>query len=225
MTHQIPFHGCLFDLDGTLIDSSSVVNRAWGTLLTRHGLDPEHYLPLIHGRPAHESIREFLQFVGEDVIRQEIKRLHDKESTDTRGVVPLEGAIDFLQRLSIMQVPWTIVTSGTVAIACARIKAAGIPMPTQLVTADDISHGKPHPEPYLKGASKLGIAPQDCLVFEDAAAGIASGIAAGSHVIGVAATPTSSGQESIPSILSYSQLTVSRLATQADGKDFLITID
>nr|WP_321464097.1 HAD-IA family hydrolase [uncultured Cohaesibacter sp.] len=220
MTYQISFHGCLFDLDGTLIDSSSVVKRAWGALLTRHGLEPDHYLPLIHGRPAHESIREFLQFAGEDVIKQEIRLLHDEESTDTRGVVPIEGAIDFLHQLTEMQIPWTIVTSGTIAIASARIKAAGIPKPAQLVTADDISHGKPHPEPYLKGASKLGIAPQDCLVFEDAPAGIASGIAAGSHVIGVAATSSSSGQESIPSILSYSQLTV-----QANGKDFLITID
>ncbi|WP_319533709.1 HAD-IA family hydrolase [uncultured Cohaesibacter sp.] len=220
MTTQFAFRGCLFDLDGTLLDSSLAVHRAWGALLARNGLDPDTYFPRLHGRPAHESIREFLASADEETIQQEIHQLHEQECTDTDGIVPIDGAIAFLAELDSKKIPWAIVTSGTVAIASARIKAAGIPSPSVLITADDISRGKPHPEPYLKGAKGIMVDPQDCLVFEDAPAGLASGQAAGCHVIGIAATPSSSGQEAFPSILSYSQLKI-----EAGEEGFLISLD
>lgn len=191
MDKIIPFKGCLFDLDGTLIDSLPAVNRVWTILCQKYNLNTDYVLSVIHGRPAEDSIRQFLSDQGPEYIEQEIRWLEDKEATDTEGVVAIDGSIHFLEKLNQHKLPWAIVTSGTYPVATARIKAAGIPSPPILITAENITKGKPDPEPYLLGAEKIGVGIKDCIVFEDAPAGIQAGITAEAHVIAISSDHTS----------------------------------
>lgn len=111
--------------------------------------------------------------------------LEQVEAQDTDGVRALPGAAALLARLNTLGIPWAIVTSGSVPVASARRQAAGLPLPAVFVTAEQVERGKPQPDAYLLGAERLGLAPQACVVVEDAAAGIASGLAAGCQVIAV----------------------------------------
>ncbi len=185
METRIPFKGCLFDLDGTLIDSYPAVIRNWTQLALKHGLDPDYVFSVIHGRPARESIYELLGGQDPEFIEQQVIWLETQESLDTEGVVPLNGTLEFLNQLNQHNIPWAIVTSGTHPVASARIKAAKLPTPPQLVTADLITNGKPDPEPFLLGAEKIGIDIEDCIVFEDAPTGVQAGIASGAKVVGI----------------------------------------
>lgn len=185
MDNEILFKGCLFDLDGTLIDSYPAVIRSWTTLALKHNLDPDYVLTVIHGRPARESVYELLDGQDKTLIENEIKWLEDQESQDTAGIEALGGAIEFLEQLNQHNIPWAIVTSGTYPVASARIKAAQLPTPPQLITADLITKGKPDPEPFLLGAEKINIDIQDCIVFEDAPAGVQAGIASKAKVVGI----------------------------------------
>lgn len=214
MSQSLLLDACLFDLDGTLVDSAPPVTRCWSALLLRHDLDPAIYLAKIHGRPAHESIRDLLSGKDEAVIEEEIRWLQHMESTDVEGIVALDGALDFIAELERQSVPWAIVTSGSIPVASARIRAAEIPFPKKLITSDDISQGKPHPEPFLKGAGLVNVAPEKCVVFEDAAAGITAGLAAGSQVIGITATETAHIHGNVPTIDSYRQLSIAPSGAQ-----------
>ncbi|QMV15022.1 HAD-IA family hydrolase [Vibrio spartinae] len=185
MSTEFHFRACLFDLDGTLIDSIAAVHRAWTVFATRQALDPAHILHHIHGRPASESVAEFMAGHSQTEIEREIAWLKEAESQDTAGIVPITGAIDFLHQLNHLNIPWAIVTSGNESVAHARIKAARIPKPDVVITADQITRGKPDPEPYQLGAQALGFTAEQCLVFEDAIAGVQSGLAAGCPVIGL----------------------------------------
>jgi sugar-phosphatase len=206
---EFHFQGCLFDLDGTLIDSMAAVHRSWSALAVKHGLDPDRVLKLIHGRPARESVAEFLANKGPTVIEQEVLWLKNRESQDTQDITPLPGAIAFLHQLDAFKIPWAIVTSGCNSVATARIAAAGLPQPEVLITADHITHGKPDPEPYLLGANQLGLPPESCLVFEDAPAGIQAGLAAQSRVIGVLTHATPEALMNVDCIDDYLHMTVS----------------
>lgn len=177
--------GFLFDLDGTLVDSLGAVERAWTNWATSHQLDPVTVMAYIHGKQAIASVRHFLPDASEQQWAAEAAELERIESTDTDGVIALPGSLAFLNRLNELQVPWAIVTSGTVPVAYARHAAGGLPKPEHFITAEQISRGKPAPDPYLKGAAVLALAPEECVVVEDAASGIASGLAAKSHVIAV----------------------------------------
>ena len=203
------FRACLFDLDGTLVNSEPAVNRCWSELFLRYGLDSEPNLMRVHGRPASESITEILSEIGaETQIEEEIDWLKRKESTDVEGVVPIDGAVAFLRQLDDCEIPWAIVTSGALPVASARIKAGGIPMPKLLITCDDITKGKPDPEPYLLASQRLQIAPRDCLVFEDAAAGIKAGQAAGSRVVGIDACQPIAEPGTLAVVQSYKSLSI-----------------
>jgi sugar-phosphatase len=177
------FKGILFDLDGTLIDSLAVVDRAWGSWAERNGLDVEQVLQVIHGRPARESLTELLVGADAQKIDQEFAWLERYEAENTKGVYALPGAIALLNQLNSQQIPWAIVTSGTLPVASARIKAAALPAPQVLVTPEQIKNGKPDPEPFLLGAEKLGLPAEHCLVFEDAPAGVRAGYLANCTVI------------------------------------------
>ena len=177
----------LFDLDGVLIDSTPAVTRVWHRWAIKHGFDPAEVVHRAHGRPSLTTIREYLPDVDHDFENRIVER-HEIE--DLEGVVALPGTREFLDRLPMDR--WAIVTSGTRPLASVRLHAAGLPIPAHLVTANDISNGKPHPEPYLKGASILGFPPQSCIVVEDAPAGIRSGKAAGARVIAVGTTAKNS---------------------------------
>jgi len=175
---QIVCRAFLFDLDGVLIDSTPAVIRVWSRWAIAHGFDPAEVVRTAHGRPSISTIRDYLP--GADYEAENCV-VENGELADLDGVVPLPGARELLNALPADQ--WTIVTSCTRALAGARLGAAGLPIPDRLVTCDDVKNGKPDPEPYLKGASLLGISARDCVVVEDAPAGIRAGKAAGARVI------------------------------------------
>jgi mannitol-1-/sugar-/sorbitol-6-phosphatase len=173
----------LFDLDGVLIDSTPAVTRVWAQWAVEHGFDPEPTVREAHGRPSIETIRELLPDADHEAENREVER---REIADIEGVVPLPGALTLLTSLPPDR--WTIVTSCTRDLAEVRIRAAGLPVPSRIVTSSDITNGKPHPEPYLKGALLLGVELADCVVVEDVPAGIRSGKAAGARVVALRTT-------------------------------------
>lgn len=177
--------GFLFDLDGTLVDSLPVVERAWSNWGKRHGIAAEEILSFIHGKQAITSLRHFMAGQSEAAIQAEFTRLEQAEAEDTDGIRALPGARALLVRLNEMQIPWAIVTSGSIPVAHARHKAAGLPQPEVFITAEQVTRGKPEPDAYLLGAKKLDLAAASCVVVEDAAAGILSGLNAGCPVIAV----------------------------------------
>jgi mannitol-1-/sugar-/sorbitol-6-phosphatase len=168
----------LFDMDGVLINSTPAVARVWRRWAVEHGFNPEEVVPRAHGRPSLTTVREYLPNSDHEAENREVER---REIEDVEGVVPLPGALDLLA--SLPQERWIIVTSCTRALAEVRLRAAGLPLPKKMVTSNDITHGKPHPEPYLKGASLLGFLPAECVVLEDVPAGIRAGKGAGARVI------------------------------------------
>lgn len=182
---NIDFSGLLFDLDGTLIDSSEVIVRAWSAFALKYHLAIDEVLPAIQGKPAGESISTLRPDASEADISRDMQWLETMESKDTEGVIALPGTVDLLNRLKRQSIPWAIVTSGTLPVATARIKKARLPFPTVLVTPEQVDKGKPNPEPYILGASKLGLDANTCIVFEDAPAGIESGSRAGAKTIGM----------------------------------------
>lgn len=177
--------GFLFDLDGTLVDSLPVVERSWCHWADRHGLSHDEVLGFIHGKQAITSLRHFLPGRSETEIQAEFKFLEQIEAEDIDGITALPGAVALLNHLDEAGIPWAIVTSGSVPVAHARHKAAGLPAARVFVTAEQVKRGKPEPDAYLLGAQLLGLAPEACAVVEDAEAGMLSGLAAGCHVIAV----------------------------------------
>jgi mannitol-1-/sugar-/sorbitol-6-phosphatase len=168
----------LFDLDGVLINSTPAVARVWHRWALEHGFNPEEVIARAHGRPSLTTVREYLPNADHEAENHEVERC---EIEDLEGVVPLPGALHLLSTLPPNR--WTIATSCTRKLAEVRIKAAGLPLPPKMITSNDITLGKPNPEPYLKAASLLGFPAAECMVLEDVPAGIRAGKAAGARVI------------------------------------------
>lgn len=190
MKDEIRCRGVLFDLDGVLVDSTPAVARVWSWWAREHGFpDPDEIVRRAHGRPSITTIRELLPNASHEDENKEVER---REIEDTDGVIPLPGAVELLRNIPLEK--WAIVTSCTRRLAEVRIAAAGLPKPKQMVTSNDIRLGKPNPEPYLKGARILGATGADCVVIEDAPAGIRAGKAAGAHVV---ALRTTAGDEEL----------------------------
>jgi mannitol-1-/sugar-/sorbitol-6-phosphatase len=175
----------LFDLDGVLIDSTPAVTRVWAQWAVEHGFEPQKTVREAHGRPSIETIRELLPDADHEALNAVLER---REIEDLDGVIPLPGAVKLLTSLPPDR--WAIVTSCTRELARVRIQAAGLPEPPTIITSSDITNGKPHPEPYLKGAQALGFAAADCIAFEDVPAGIRSAKAAGARVMALRTTAT-----------------------------------
>ncbi len=174
------FAAVIADLDGVLVDSIASSARIWAEWGARHGLDGAAIGDANHGRPTREVLAEH---VPAESIDAEAAFLLDREISDTRDVVPYAGAHDVLA-LPVV----AIATSCTLPLAHARLRATGLPVPEVLVSADQVAHGKPAPDPYLLAAGRLGVAPADCLVLEDAPSGVAAGRAAGMTVWAVTTT-------------------------------------
>ncbi len=185
MTQRIA-EAILFDLDGTLVDSTASVERNWRRLAARTGWSYEAIEPLIHGIPGKQVLRMIDPDMPESLVAELNEFMVVGESTDTDDCIPQPGALTALDQIPTTR--WAIVTSGSHRLATARIAAAGLPKPRFLITADDVGRGKPHPDPYLLGAKSVGRAPRRCLVFEDAPAGVESAQAAGIPVIGLLTT-------------------------------------
>lgn len=180
---RISCAGLLFDLDGVLINSTPAVARVWRRWAIEHGFNPDEVVERAHGRPSLTTVREYLPNSNHAAENREVER---REIEDLEGIVPLPGALDLLR--SLPEDRWTIVTSCTRPLAEVRIKAAGLPLPRKLITSNDITHGKPHPEPFLKGASVLGFPAAECVVFEDVPAGVKAGKASGAKVVAFTST-------------------------------------
>lgn len=207
--------GFLFDLDGTLVDSLPVVERSWQFWAESYGVDPQAVLDFIHGKQAITTLRHFMPDKSEAEIQAEFLRLEQIEANDLDGIRALPGAVALLQHLDAQSVPWAIVTSGSIPVAHARHRAAGLPTPAVFVTAEQVKRGKPQPDAYLLGAELLGLPPQACLVVEDALAGVQSGLAAGCHVAAVNVPPET--PELLEVDLVLSTLASLRVEKQADG--------
>ncbi|MFF4790555.1 HAD-IA family hydrolase [Streptomyces sp. NPDC001276] len=173
----------LLDMDGTLVNSDAVVERIWRRWADRHGLDGDEVMKVVHGRQGHASMALLLPDRPKERNLADNARMLAEETSDMDGVIPIPGAAEFLAGLR--EVPHALVTSADVALSTARMAAAGLSLPDVRVTAESVGASKPDPEGFLKGAAELGVAPADCVVFEDSGAGIAAGRAAGMRVIGV----------------------------------------
>jgi len=173
----------LFDLDGVLVDSTQAVDREWREWARRKGVDGDAIMAIAHGVRSLEVIQRVAPHLDAEAEAREIE---NEEAHDQQGVKVMPGAVDLV--LSIPDGRWGVVTSGSRLLATARLSFGGLPVPKVLVTSDDVTYGKPHPEPYLKGAELLGFDPADCLVIEDAPAGIQSARTGGMKVIGITST-------------------------------------
>lgn len=173
----------LLDMDGTLVDSTAVVERLWWEWAEPHGLDRDTVLDVVHGRQGHQSMSILLPERDHAVNIVENAQMLARESVEVDGVVEIPGAATFLRALS--GVPHAIVTSADVALMTARMSAAGLITPELRITAESVSRSKPDPEGFTLAASTLGFDAADCVVFEDSEAGIQAGLAAGMTVIGV----------------------------------------
>ena len=180
---SIRCRGMLFDLDGVLVDSTPAVARVWAWWAREHGFNVDEIVEQAHGRPSIATIRELLPNSDYEAENHEVER---REIEDIEGVIALPGTLKLLEGLPLDR--WAIVTSCTRRLAEVRIGAAGLPRPPYLVTSDDVRRGKPDPEPYQKGAQLLAVAAEECVVFEDAPAGIRAGKAAGARVVALRTT-------------------------------------
>jgi len=169
----------LFDLDGVLVDSTIAVEREWRAWGASKGIDGDAILAISHGMRTVEVIRRVAPQLDAEAEAREIEAI---EAEDRDGAAAMPGAIELLARIPAAR--WCVVTSGSRHLATNRMRFCGLPVPRVMVTADDVTNGKPHPEPYLKGAQGLGFPASDCLVIEDAPAGIQAAHAAGARPIG-----------------------------------------
>jgi sugar-phosphatase len=197
------------------VDSTPAVARVWAGWAREHGFEPDEVVKKAHGRPSIATIRELLPHADHAAEDREVER---REITDVEGVIPLPGAMEFLKALPLER--WAIVTSCTRALAHVRIRAAGLPRPTHLVTSSDVQHGKPDPEPYLKGAQVLGVPASECIVIEDAPAGIRAGKAAGARVLALRTTASDAELHQAGADWIVDDCSGLFLDSSADGEEF-----
>jgi sugar-phosphatase len=175
---QVACQGVLFDMDGILISSLGSVERSWTRWANLRGVDPAYAISVIHGRRAIDSV---IRLRPELDAEAELKIIEDFEVEDNDGLRVLPGVLNLLSALPPSR--WTVVTSATERLARVRLAAGGVPVPERLVTAERVTHGKPHPEPFLAGAGLLGLDPRACVAFEDSASGAQAARDAGCTVI------------------------------------------
>lgn len=174
----------LFDSDGVLVDSHQQVVESWTRLAAEFGLDIDRLLTELVGVRAVDTLARYL---ADGRLTAACDRLEDLEVETAGGTVPIAGAAELLGSLPAGR--WTIVTSATRRLGTARWRGAGLPVPDRLVTADDVTAGKPDPQPFLAAAGVLGVDPARCVVFEDSASGGRAGLAAGAAVVAVGDQP------------------------------------
>jgi sugar-phosphatase len=209
--HSFPCSAILFDLDGVLLDSTRAVAQQYTLWANEHGLDPVQVMDAAHGVRTIEVIRRVAPHLDAEA---ETKKIEDREVA-TDDVVRMPGAVELLN--SIPKGRWCVVTSGTRYLATTRMRRFGVPLPDIMVTADDVSRGKPDPEPYWKGAELLKVNPAECVVVEDAPAGIRAARAAGMKVISL---PTTYPEKDLHEAdLIASALTKITVSLDGDGPD------
>ena len=204
------FAAFLFDMDGTILSSIEAAERVWTRWARRHGVEVASFLPTIHGMRGVDTVRR-LQLPGVDP-EVEAELIHAEEMVDVEGITAIDGVAAFLAALPAHR--WAVVTSAPRELARRRIEAAGLPLPPLLISAEDVAQGKPAPDCFLLAAARLGVRPGDCLVFEDAPAGIAAAEAAGAGVLVITATHAHPQASRHPCVASYRALAA---RVEADG--------
>jgi len=205
MTQLFRCSAILFDLDGVLVDSTHSVTRQWRIWANENNLDSARLLEIAHGRRTIEIVQLLTPHLA---TADEVAKIEQREAADTEGVRVMPGAAELVA--SIPNGRWGVVTSGTRHLATSRLGLANIPIPVVLISADDVVEGKPNPEPYLKGAQRLGVDPSECVVIEDAPAGILAAHAGGMKVIALASTyPVADLREAEAVVQSLTQIHVS----------------
>lgn len=199
----------LFDVDGTLVNSEACVNNIWQKWAAKYHIDPSEVLLVAHGR----TIMETLQIVAPHLASEKhVLEVQDIAVSELKYVKEVSGAKSFLQ-----QIPsdyWAVVTSGAKRVSQSSMINAGLPIPDVLIAAEDVTCGKPSPEPYLKAAKQLNLLPEECLIFEDSPSGIESGIASGAKVITLTTTHQAS---ELPQSVAYVKDFSNILATVLDN--------
>ncbi|MBS1806092.1 MAG: HAD-IA family hydrolase [Acidobacteria bacterium] len=182
---EIRCKAILFDMDGTLVDSTVVVERAWELWAAQHNMPLAEVLAFSHGRPTISTLEHFRP--GQDHTR-DLEEHGRFEETVTEGILAVPGAVEILKIMQSQNHPWALVTSAWRKLAETRVMAAGLPLPAVIVPIDEIQNGKPDPEGFLHAAAQLGMKPEDCVVFEDTRPGIDAGLRAGMRVIALLTT-------------------------------------
>jgi mannitol-1-/sugar-/sorbitol-6-phosphatase len=208
-----PYAAFLFDMDGTLINSIASANQVWTQWANRHGLEPQSVLRNMHGVRAVDTIRG-LNVPGMDV-EHEADLLTQAEIAATEGIVAIKGAQALLRSLPADR--WAVVTSAPRELATRRLEVAGIPKPGVLVTAEDVTRGKPAPDAYLLAARRLDVDARNCLAWEDTQAGASAAEAAGADVIVISATHHEPLQTRHPVVVDYDGMTAT-----VDGDGMLV---
>lgn len=213
MTTELSARAILFDMDGTLVDSTAIVEKTWGRFADQHQIPIGEILATSHGVKAIDSIKRYAPDIDADAAAADLAAF---EITQTDGIVEIPGAAEFTRMLP--PGAFALVTSAPRELAMMRLELCSIEVPRVVVAAEDVSSGKPHPEPYLSGAEQLGVSAADCIVFEDAPAGILAGLAAGMRVV-VVGDSDDEAAKGLPRISDYSSLTV-----RDDGEFFTVVI-
>ena len=178
-----PLDALLFDMDGTLVETTQAVERCWRAWAKHYDVDIRRILEICHGRQARTTIRMVAPHLD---VEEAAQNLLERELQEQGGINPIPGAAAFLEALEGK--PWTIVTSAARPLALHRLKLAGLPVPDLMITAEDVAEGKPHPGCFLLGAQKLGAAPLRTLVLEDSLAGLEAGRMAGMQTLQICAS-------------------------------------
>lgn len=196
---ELTASAALFDMDGTLVDSTAVVEALWRDFCRQHGVDEAVLVPWSHGRRTPDTVRHFLPDLPEEQVAAIVADLERREEVVMTGIVEVPGARALLSGLAL---PWAVVTSAPRELAVRRMRAAGLPEAPVLVPADEIAHGKPHPDGYVRAARLLGIDARDCVAFEDAEPGVVSALASGARVVvvGPLASDVAAGLDRVPDL-------------------------
>ena len=202
----LSFKAVLFDMDGTLVDSTAIIEEEWRRWAKDIGHDPDEVLRMAHGRRTEEVIHAMAP--ERPVLEELVRFLQLAATVDQRHVTAVAGALEFV--LALDPSDWAVVTSAPAPIAEERLRLAGFPAPRVLISASDVQNGKPHPEGFLLGAARLGAVVENCLAFEDSPAGIQAAGAAGIRVIGLSTTHTQLGYGELHEVRNFTDLTLSR---------------
>lgn len=203
----------IFDLDGVLVDSTALVERQWRRWASAKGLRAEPFLQVCHGRRAVETIRLAAPHLDAEA---EVAAFVPTEEADAVTVSALTGAARLVATLPAKS--WAVATSGGRAAATARLGRAGLPVPEVLICAEDVKRGKPSPDVYLLAATELGVGPEDCLVVEDAPAGVQAARAAGMFVVGITTTHRADQLPADVSVTSLKAVHLGRIDRDASGR-------
>jgi sugar-phosphatase len=202
---EVSFKAALFDMDGTLVDSTAIVEEEWRRWANDIGHDPEEVLRMAHGRRTEEVIHAIAP--QRPILEELVRFLQLAATVDQHHVTAVPGALNFV--LALNPSDWAVVTSAPTPIAEERLRLAGFPQPRLLISANDVQNGKPHPEGFSLAASRLRVAVEDCLAFEDSPAGIQAACAAGVRVIALSTTHAQLGYGELREVRNFNDLTLS----------------